>query len=89
MPRLPSVNSVELEEDYYHVRFRDPAEFDKIRTPDWAENAAQDVSEGSKVRMGQRADSDEWVVQSVLVRKEAGKSKAREQAEKIIEKIEA
>jgi hypothetical protein len=88
MSRIPSVKGVELEGDYYHVRFRDPGDFSEIRTPEWATTAARDVSEGSKVRMGHRTDSDSWAVQSVLVAKSVGKTKAREQAEKIIRKIE-
>ena len=88
MSRIPSVKGVELEGDYYHVRFRDPGDFSEIRTPEWATTAARDVSEGSKVRMGHRKDSDSWADQSVLVAKSVGKTKAREQAEKIIRKIE-
>ena len=32
-----SIQDVDQTDDYYHVRFRDPDEFDEIRTPDWAE----------------------------------------------------
>lgn len=88
MARLPSVKSVELEGEYYHVRFRDPGEFEEIRTPEWATTAAREVSEGATVRMGHRAESDFWVVQSVLVAKTVGESTARSQAKKILEKIE-
>lgn len=80
------VQDVELEDEYYHVRFRDPDEFDEIRTPDWAANVANSVSEGSEVRMGRTGE--DWLVQAVLIRKTAGKSEAREQAEQIVEKIE-
>jgi len=86
MARLLSVKSVETEDEYIHVRFRDPDEFEEIRTPEWASNAAQDVSAGSRVRMGRR-DGD-WVVQSVLIKKSVGTSKAREQSERILEKLE-
>lgn len=83
------VKSVEPEGEYYHVRFRDPDNFDTIRTPDWAENPAESVSEGAEVRMGQEKDSDDWDVQSVLIKKSAGdEDKAREQAKEIAEKIE-
>ncbi|XVH32074.1 hypothetical protein ACNS7O_02515 [Haloferacaceae archaeon DSL9] len=84
----PRIDSVEEGDDFYHVRFRDPDDFDEIRTPDWAANAAQSVSEGGEVRTGKRKDSDEWLVQSVLIKKSAGEEKAREQAREIIEKIE-
>jgi hypothetical protein len=88
MARVPKPKLVELEDEYYHVRFRDPDEFSEIRTPEWATEAAEEISTGSKVRTGHREDSDDWVVQSVLIPKAAGKSKARSQAQKIIEKLE-
>ena len=84
-----SIQAVETEDEYVHVRFRDPDEFETIRTPDWATNAAADVSEGAKVRTGKRAGSDDWEVQSVLIDKHVGEEKAREQARKIVEKIES
>lgn len=86
---MPNVNKVETEDDYIHVRFREPNEFDEIRTPDWAENPAQSVSEGSEVRMGQSDDSDDWYVQSVLIKKSVGEEKAKEQANEIVDKIES
>ncbi|WP_435180642.1 hypothetical protein [Halorussus sp. AFM4] len=86
---MPDVQSVETEDEFIHVRFRDPDEFDQIRTPDWAANAARDVSEGAEVRTGKRTDGDDWEVQSVLIKKSVGEEKAREQAERIVEKIES
>ena len=83
------VQAVETEDEYIHVRFRDPDEFEAIRTPDWATNAARDVSEGARVRTGKREGSDDWEVQSVLIKKNVGEEKAREQATKIVEKIES
>ena len=88
MADTPSVQTVETEDEFIHVRFRDPDEFDTIRTPDWAKQPAQDVSEGSEVRTGKEKDSDDWEVQSVLIKKSVGEDKAREQAEEIVEKIE-
>ncbi len=85
----PSIQSVETEDEYIHVRFRDPDEFDTIRTPDWAAHAAQDVSEGAEVRTGKQKDSDDWEVQSVLIKKQAGENKARDEAKEIVEKIES
>lgn len=84
----PQLESIDLEDDYYHARFRDPDQFDTIRTPDWAENVAESVSEGAEVRMGQEEGSDDWNVQSVLIKKQAGENKAQEQAEEIAQKIE-
>ena len=83
------VQAVDTEDEYIHVRFRDPDEFDTIRTPDWAANAASDVSEGAEVRTGKRKDGDDWEVQSVLVKKSVGEDKAKEQAKDIVEKIES
>ena len=88
MSTVPKPKLVELEGEYYHVRFRDPEEFSEIRTPAWAERAAGDVSPGSKVRTGHRTGSDEWGVQSVLIPQEQGKSRARSQAKQIVEKLE-
>jgi hypothetical protein len=89
MAEAPSIQTIETEDEYSHVRFRDPDDFDTIRTPDWAANAAQDVSEGSEVRTGKRKDSDDWEVQSVLIKKSVGEDEAREQAEEIVQKIES
>lgn len=89
MADVPDVKSVEEGDDYYHVEFRDEDEFETIRTPDWAENVAQSVSDGAEVRTGKFEGSDEWRVQSVLVKKSAGEDAAQEQAKEIIEKIES
>lgn len=79
--------SIDIEGEFYHVRFRNPDEFDEIRTPEWASNAANSVSKGSKVRMGEK--KDEWLVQSILIKKRAGdEKKAKDLATRIIEKIE-
>jgi hypothetical protein len=83
------IQTVDTEDEYIHVRFRDPDQFDTIRTPDWAANAAESVSEGAEVRTGKREDSDDWEVQSVLVKKAVGEEKAREQAKEIVEEIES
>lgn len=89
MADAASVESVETEDEYIHVRFRDPDAFETIRTPDWAKDPAESVSKGSEVRTGRREGSDEWEVQSVLIKKSVGEEKAREQATEIVEKIES
>ncbi|MDS0282957.1 hypothetical protein [Haloarcula onubensis] len=86
---MASPTKVETEDEYVHVRFRDPDQFETIRTPDWAEKPARSVSDGSEVRMGKAADSDDWKVETVLIQKEVGEDKAAEQAEEIVEKIES
>lgn len=88
MVETPDIQTVETAEEYIHVRFRDPDSFGEIRTPDWAEEVAQSVSDGSEVRTGNKGE-DDWQVQSVLIRKNAGEEKAKEQAREIIEKIES
>jgi hypothetical protein len=85
----PSVQTVDEGDDYIHVRFRDPDDFDQIRTPDWAENAAESVPEGAEVRTGKREDSDDWEVQSVLVSKNLSEDEARKQAKEIVDEIES
>ena len=89
MARIPEATSITTEDEYIHVRYRDPDEFDQIRTPEWADRVSDSVSEGSEVRMGKREDTDEWVVQSVLIKKSVGEEKAHEQADTIINKIES
>ncbi|WP_232701887.1 hypothetical protein [Halobacterium wangiae] len=84
----PDPEAVETGDEYIHVRYRDPDDFETIRTPDWADNASDSVSEGSEVRTGKREGSDDWEVQSVLIAKNVGEEKAREQANEIVEKIE-
>lgn len=88
MSPLPDPKSVSLEGQYYHVRFRDPGEFEEIDTPEWARRTATSISAASQVRMGRRAGSDDWEVQSVLIAANVGESKARIQGERIVEEIE-
>ncbi|ELY96782.1 hypothetical protein C484_00060 [Natrialba taiwanensis DSM 12281] len=80
---------VDTEDEYIHVRFRDPDRYDEIRTPDWADNPAESVSEGSEVRTGNVEGEDDWEVTSVLIKKSVGEEKAKEQAREIVEKIES
>ncbi|MFP8958120.1 hypothetical protein ACLI4Y_15465 [Natrialbaceae archaeon A-CW3] len=89
MSDIPDVERVDTEDDYIHVRFRDPDRYDEIRTPDWAEKPAESVSQGSEVRTGKLEGSDDWEVTSVLIKKSVGEAKAEEQAREIIEKIES
>ena len=89
MADVPDINAVETSDEYRHVQFRDPDEFETIRTPDWAANAAQSVSEGAEVRTGKEADGDDWKVESVLVDKHVGEDTARDEAREIVEKIES
>ncbi|KYH24864.1 hypothetical protein HAPAU_32410 [Halalkalicoccus paucihalophilus] len=86
---MTEIQSVETEDEYIHVRFRDPDQYETIRTPDWAKEPAESVSEGAEVRTGQTEDSDDWEVQSVLIKKNVGEEKAKEQAKEIVDKIQS
>jgi len=88
MSSIPEIESVNLEDEYYHVQFNDPEKFEVIRTPDWAANVAGSVSEGAEVRMGKQKDSDDWEVESVLIEKDETEQGAKEYAEKIVKKIQ-
>lgn len=78
-------------DEYYHVRFTDPDDFDTIRTPDWAERVGASLAEGSEVRTGHRegGDDSDWEVQSVLIPTDVAsdEDEAIELGEKIVEKI--
>jgi hypothetical protein len=89
MARSIDVEAVERGDEYVHVRFRDPDEFQTIRTPEWAQWVAQSVSEGAEVRTGKEPDSEEWTVQSVLFEQHVGEEQALEQARTIVEKIDS
>lgn len=86
---MPSASTVETESEYIHVRFRDPDQFDGLRTLGWAEYPAHSVSEGSEDHMGQEEASDDWIVQSVLMEKSDSEDNAEAQATEIGEKIES
>ncbi|QLG26808.1 hypothetical protein HUG10_04295 [Halorarum halophilum] len=93
MAQTPSIEEVDEGDDYYHVRYRDPDDFDAIRTPDWAEKPAGSVVEDAEVRTGHQegGDDDDWEIQSVLVPvgKVDDEDEAREKADQIVEKIES
>lgn len=91
MGDTPSVDSVEQSDDYYHVRYADPDEFDTIRTPDWGENVADSVADGGEIRTGHEDDSDDdddWSIQSVLVPVDDAddEDEAQDLADQIVEK---
>lgn len=67
MADVPEVNAVETEDQYIHVQFRDPDRFEEIRTPDWADEPAESVSEGSQVRTGTEEGADDWKVEGYSV----------------------
>lgn len=79
----------EGDDDNYHVRFRQPSRFDRIRTPAWARRVARDESKGAVVRMG-RTPAGNWLVQSVILtpRGIQGKRHARRIARRIQRKID-
>jgi hypothetical protein len=86
-----TAQTVERGDDYYHVRYRDPDDFDEIRTPDWAEEPAGSVVEGAEVRTGDEHGNEDWTVQSVLVPVDSvsGEDDARNAAQRIVDKFES
>ena len=86
-----SIKSVDESENYYHVRYRDPDDFDEIRTPDWAENIANSVVDGGEVRTGDEHGNENWTVQSVLVPVGAvvDEAEARDTADEILDEMES
>lgn len=82
------IRAVEAGDEYVHVRIRNPDAFETIRTPDWAARAADSIREGSEVRTGKLKGSDEWSIQSVLLRKPIDSQTATRDASRIVRKIE-
>lgn len=88
MSNIPEPRTVEREDNYIHVRYRDPDDFEKIRTPEWADDVSDSVVEGSEVRMGKLPEADDWEPQSVLVPAETDEETAVTQANEILGKLE-
>lgn len=90
---MVKVKKVTLEDEggtpMYHVRWRQPGNFERIRTPGWAANVAESVSKGAKVRMG-KTPAGNWLVQSVLLTKQGVRDKnhAKSLASRIRRKID-
>lgn len=84
--KLPAVDETPT---FFRVRMRQPRRFVTHRVPAWAMTVSESISKGSKVTMGQRKDGT-WAVQSVMIRKGAGKTKrtAKSLAIRIRNKIE-
>ena len=89
MGDVPEVEAVETEGEYVLGRFRNPDRYEQIRTPDWATQPAESVSDGSEVRTGRLEDEDDWEVTSVLIDKDVGEERAEKQTHEIVEKIES
>jgi hypothetical protein len=87
MPTQPDPEAVDTDDDYVHVRYRDPGAFETIRTPDLAAHRTGRVLEDCEVRVGRREDDDEWVVQSVLVEREVDESEAFDLAERAVQHV--
>lgn len=80
---------IDVGDEYYHVRQRNPDRYSKIRIPDWANKPAQSISKDAQVKMGKLKGEDEWEVQSVLITAAYhSKEEAEELADRIRKKIE-
>jgi len=83
---MPQVDETET---FFRVRSRMPHPFITCRTPEWASKVSRSVSKGSKVVTCKNAKG-EWKVQSVMIQKGSGKTKAtaKKLATRIVRKIE-
>ncbi len=80
---------IDVGDEYYHIRQRDPDRYSKVRIPDWAEEVAESISKNAQVKMGKLKGKDEWEVQSVLITTDYhSKEQAEELADRIRKKIE-
>ena len=86
---MPRIKKVTEYDGTYHVRYRQPGRFSKIRTPDWAARAAGSVSKGAEVRMG-KTPAGNWYVQSVILEKRGVRDKnhAKSLASRIRRKVD-
>ena len=75
---------------HYSVRVREGTQFQSVECPDWAQDIAQRISDGAKVRLGQRSASTS-VVEVVLVKRQSVRDRdhAEATADKIAEAIES
>lgn len=87
MAPVPREPTVESDGTAVHVRYRDPAEFDTVCTPEWAEKAADSVVDGSELRVGKRADGDDWVPLSVCIPEPVDPEQAKLRADEILQRI--
>jgi hypothetical protein len=87
VPTLPAPSTVETDDDYVHVRYRDPGSFATIRTPDPAPHETDPVLEDCEVRLARREDDDDWLVQSVLVERAVDESEAFDLAERAVQRL--
>ena len=88
MSTIPEVERVERRESALFVRFRDPEQFGRLRTPESAQEIAESVSPGSEVRTGKQIDSGDWEVQSVLIEEAVDEDTAAELATTIVRKLQ-
>lgn len=80
--------AVESVGDYLRVRYHDPEKLESLRTPEWARKAAESVVEGSKLRVGKRADSESWIPIEVLIPRPVDATDARRQADEVLQRIQ-
>lgn len=88
MPDIQQPATVESKGDYVCILYRDPEEFETVRTPDWARKAAESVVAGSQVRVGKRADRRNWIPQEVLVPEPVDTTDACRYADEILQRID-
>jgi len=81
---------VDVTENYYRCRQRDPNLFAKLRYPEYARRIADKQIKGSRVITGRLKRSKKWVVQSVLIPRKRGMNRERavKAARRIKKKVE-
>ncbi|WP_254274428.1 hypothetical protein [Haloarcula marina] len=88
MAKPLKITAVGTGDEYVHVRFRDPDQFDEIRTPGWAREVAASVVVGSEVRMGRNDRTGGWTIQRVQIPKaDIDEQTAMKRAKRIVGKI--
>lgn len=80
--------TVESDGDYVRVQYRDPAEYETVCTPEWAEKAADSVVDGSELRVGKRSTGDGWEPLSVCIPEPTDAEDALRLADEILQRID-
>lgn len=88
MPRIPQPSTVETNGDFLRVRYRDPEEFETLRTPEWARKTAESVVDGSELWRGKQAGGENWIRQEVLIPEPVDSTDAGRKANEILQRIE-
>ena len=90
---MVQAKSIDLRQDFWHVRFRDPNDFEDFRAPKWARVVGDAVAEahglptGVIVTLG-ITTAGNWLIQKVMLPAEYTRGEALRMAEVIQDQIE-